>query len=159
MARAKHLELSAKLNLRMPESLQAKVDRDAEKRGLSMNAVIIARLEGSFAREKQQSEAIDDFLGGKATAALIREFLGAAGDIETKLGVKSWLDNPAAFTLVRDLWLQILDRYDPKKGGTTASIVTNLVNAISERPEADAQLVEAIKDLLGSRGRTGASES
>lgn len=51
--------------LRIPEALRARIEKAAREAGQSMNAEITARLEGSFSRDDQFSDAIELYEPGK----------------------------------------------------------------------------------------------
>src|SRR5690242_19115566 len=77
----------AKLNLRMSTALQKRVSRDAEERGISMNAAIIARLEQAF------------LYGGAELEPLFRQISSAVEIIESQRGER-WLKNYETFIAV-----------------------------------------------------------
>ena len=110
MASRRQDDGAPKLNLRMSERLQARVEKDASKRGLSMNAAIISRLEASFRHEQQLVETMENVLGGPRSAALFRT-LAARAAFQT--GDESWLDDYGAFNSVLDDWWRSLKGIEP----------------------------------------------
>jgi Arc-like DNA binding dprotein len=55
----------AKINVRLPDDLRAKVERDAAARDMAMNKVIIERLERSFSEDSEGKRRIEDLFGGE----------------------------------------------------------------------------------------------
>ena len=112
MARATGSKEQAKLNLRMSEVLQAKIEKDARKRGLSMNAAIISRIESSFRREQQLKKAMESVLGGSRGFAIFQTLAGLAAQAETRMGAQ-WTDDYETFRVVTRVWDRILPFLGP----------------------------------------------
>jgi hypothetical protein len=112
MARVGGGKEQAKLNLRMSEALQAKVEEDARERGLSMNAAIISRVEASFRREQQLREAMESILGGTRAVAIFQTLAGVAAQVQSKTGAL-WTEDFGTFLAVKRAWERILPILGP----------------------------------------------
>ena len=97
------------LKVRMKEPLRARIEKSAKLGGRSLNAEVVRRLESSFAREEQVSEA----LGGDELYALFRMLGAATNLIEERLG-KSWSSDYEAFIAVRSAWDRLLKEAGPE---------------------------------------------
>jgi hypothetical protein len=143
MARAGGGKEQAKLNLRMSEALQAKIDEDARERGLSMNAAIISRVEASFRREEQLKEAMESVLGGARAVAIFQTLAGLAAQAESRTGAP-WTEHYWTFQATIRAWRRILPTLAPTMPGE----MRRDLDAISHDswPEVPAGL--PIEDLL-----------
>jgi len=79
--------------IRMKEALRARLEADAEARRVTLNAVIVDRLESSFRG--------DEAFGGRRTAELLR-FLGSLVTLEGY--DDGWLSDRRQFNEVMDRW-------------------------------------------------------
>jgi len=79
---ARKLSETVQLKLRFSEELRRKLEKAAERGGQSMNAEIIARLEGSFTRHDVESAV--ELAAKMAAEATIREITKVIGQREPK---------------------------------------------------------------------------
>jgi hypothetical protein len=94
----------AQLKLRIREPLRAAIERDADRRGVSMNTAICERIERSLRDEEA-------FGGGPRTQALLRSM----GN-QTRLWKgepDSWLDDPAGYNQISSAWKITIDGARP----------------------------------------------
>ena len=113
---------ATQLKLRIREPLRAAIERDAERRGISMNAVISERLEQSFQAE--------DGFGGPRISALFRSLvetirLSGAGLTD------GWLDDPSRRRSVLNLMKQRFDRIHVEMAEKEQGALQNVLGEIA----------------------------
>lgn len=97
---------ASKLNLRMKPDLRARLERDAEKRDLSLNAAIIGRLEDSFAPAPSLEGLLEQRYGRQGTALLLvigEELRSRIASARVPGGIKAdWMNSPQAIANVAE---------------------------------------------------------
>jgi hypothetical protein len=104
--RSRKLTDTVQLKLRIREDLRRKLEREAKKKEVSLNAEMVDRLIRSF----DGPERVNDALGGEHTAALLRGFAAAIARVEARIG-RRWNEDDeareraydAVHTVLRDL--------------------------------------------------------
>ncbi|HUF80029.1 MAG TPA: Arc family DNA-binding protein, partial [Burkholderiales bacterium] len=111
------------IKLRMKEALRARVERAAGKRGVSMNAEMVSRLEQSFDDEDRIAH-FRPLIYGRQLAAVL-EVLGrvmrdtgqhvrlAYAPTPSIVGADGWMDDPRAFDQAFKGAVQILEALRP----------------------------------------------
>jgi hypothetical protein len=112
----------AQLKLRIREPLRAAIERDAEIRGISMNAVISERLEHSF--------RADDGLGGPRVSALLR-ILADAIRLSGAGPSDQWLDDPARRRAVFAFLKRHLDLVHVEMAEKEQNTLENILGQVS----------------------------
>jgi len=88
----------ASFNTRIRSAVKESLDAAAREAGRSLSEEIEKRLDESL-------------LGGRLTAAFLRELAAGAQAV----GGENWLDDYAAFQAVRQAWNELLDRREPPR--------------------------------------------
>jgi glutamine phosphoribosylpyrophosphate amidotransferase len=114
---ARKLSETVQLKLRFSEELRRKLEKAAERGGQSMNAEIIARLEGSFARQEthQEIERAVESSAKLAAAATIGEIVKLIGQRDPKAMIAALLNHQEPAAAIREF----LDLPRDKKDGET----------------------------------------
>lgn len=104
---------SAEIKIRMKEPLRAEIERAARRRGVSMNAEMVDRLERSFAETAYPPEiaALAELLARVMTDAG-RSIEG--GNRHAGYGFVNWLDDPYAFSQAAEAAIHVLELSAPK---------------------------------------------
>jgi hypothetical protein len=121
------------MSFRVTPDLKARLDQAAEQTGRSLTQDIELRL--------QQSFDLETLLGEPSARTLtVLHILCGLATFET--GGKDWLDDPAAFTVVLNRWIDELERLGPRSSVTIARRVEKVREAI-ERLGDDNEPVTA----------------
>jgi hypothetical protein len=120
MTRAKAATIG--LNTRMKEPLRARLAAAAKKRGVSLNAEVVHRLEGSFRKEERdaliEAKAVGGVyasFGGLDNFTVMRFLANVINAIETRTG-KSWGSDAGTFEGVQEACQTILQIFRPQPG-------------------------------------------
>ena len=107
------------LKVRMKEPLRAAIEASAKKRGISLNAETVRRIEASFEAERRESliaaEATSSVyfsFGGLDNFMVLRLLANAISTMEQTSGRK-WREDPALFAEVKKATVQILNFFKP----------------------------------------------
>lgn len=149
------------LKVRMKEPLRAKVETSAKKRGVSLNAEVVKRIELSFEAEKRESLIASQATGGLygsfgsiESFMVMRLLAHAISTMELTSGRK-WREDSALFAEVKKACGQILNFFKPGDEGQPPSISNELLTlgVIASESEnlghkAAAQVMEAWLDRI-----------
>jgi hypothetical protein len=97
---------TVQVNLRMKEGLRRRLEREAQKQSVSLNAEMTRRLETSISAE----ERVADLVGGEKNLQLFRVLGPAIARIEAATG-KPWEDDVATFVRVSRSIVAILQGF------------------------------------------------
>jgi hypothetical protein len=103
--------MRSQVNVRMPDDMRARLEAAARKRGRNVSEELLARLNASFARERELERE-------RATRALMH-MLSAAADLPaiyakfSRLPKRPWTRDPFLFQSFRLAVAQVLDELEP----------------------------------------------
>jgi hypothetical protein len=109
---------TVQLKVRMKEPLRANLEEAARRRGVSMNAETVHRLERSF----EQDQRIEDVFGNRDLFGLLRAVaavMDAAGEVACIMfsrrneASRGWLDSPYAYDQAMQAAVRTLDMFRP----------------------------------------------
>jgi hypothetical protein len=154
MAKRKSTD-QVQLNVRMRESLRAKLEQSAKKNYESLNREVVDRLERSFDRQDLLVEALSMTYGKRLAGILMivgraMEEAGRQAGFATDLrrSSDSWMEVPFAYREAATAAALVLNAFRPPGEVTVPSpVYTGIINAVREDiglHEAD-RLVEAVK--------------
>jgi hypothetical protein len=97
------------LNMRTTAEIRTRLVKAAADSGRSLAQEVEHRLERSFQNKETLEGALNDVLGGPATAAALRHLAGIALEIERGSGDRHWLMYDDVFDRVITAWKHRLD--------------------------------------------------
>lgn len=112
-----HVEIqpNAQLKVRMREELRALLEEAATRRGVSMNAEVVDRLQASFSKEDRyggpEMLAIVNLMAG---AFLRGGQLGARASQHPEWSTAEWMDDPFAYAAAVETVVEALKAARPK---------------------------------------------
>lgn len=102
---ARKRSATVQLKIRMKEPLRAKVEKEAKKRGVSLNSEVVSRIEDTFINR-------DDLFGGANRYRLMRFLATGIELVELKTG-KSWENDIKTKEAVKAATSALFDTFGP----------------------------------------------